>query len=77
MFSFESECQGKIPHMTRKEARAHVSELRQTRCHKIHKIREYRCDWCSFWHIGHKPGTKPLSKEEQASYDDGIGGRMA
>lgn len=41
-------CEGKRPYATKREAK-------QAALTRLGRYHWYRCDFCKFWHIGHKP----------------------
>ena len=61
-----SGCFGKTPYRTPKEAARAMKALAKRRKAKQHNgIHPYRCDYCSAWHLGRKPGAnlKKLNRD--------------
>lgn len=61
----ERSCTGKMRFETKSAAHRNIANLVKRRP-AIHagrdRIQAYKCDYCAFWHVGHKPKTRHLVK---------------
>lgn len=60
--SRERSCEGKFPHETKDQAKAHMANL----IRKGNVLLEvYRCMWCEKYHVGHRPRGRKRSRRKK------------
>jgi hypothetical protein len=68
----ETACAGKLRHASKRAARKALSavSLKTGGRHKGGTV--YRCDYCSFWHVGHhrpRPRNRKLREQERRRWN--------
>jgi hypothetical protein len=53
-----TECGDKTQYKTKAAAREGIAKFRRSQL-SIAQMNVYRCDWCQFWHFGHRRPGKP------------------
>ena len=57
VYSYGSQCRGKVPYVSRKEAKLvlRMAQGKATRNGFNGKVEPYACEHCGYFHLGHRP----------------------